>query len=196
MRLGTTPRIQRPRSRHGPQRPVREGDHRAGAGPDGIYPVPYRRGAGPGSWGCAGEEELWCQLRRTGQWPPGTDDLGSQGRLEIVDQIYAQAFEFGDPAAGQTITTHEGMRDLTRDIRTRTPDIAVVIEEEITEGDAVVHRWTASGHDAGTGRFWTAPGISIYHFQQGRIVSEYVVLDRLGLRRQLGMALSRTATDP
>jgi ketosteroid isomerase-like protein len=116
------------------------------------------------------------------------DDLVSQGRFEVVDQIYAPAFEFRDPTAGQTITTHEGLRDLTHDIRTRTPDIAVLIEEEIAEGDTVVHRWTASGHDAGTGRFWTAPGISIYHLREGRIVSEYVVFDRLGLWRQLGMA--------
>ena len=116
------------------------------------------------------------------------DDLVSQGRLEVVDQIYAQAFEFRDPTAGQTITTYEGIRDLTRDIRTRTPDIVILIEEEIAEGDAVVHRWTASGHDAATGRFWTAPGISIYHLQAGRVISEYVVVDRLGLLRQVGMA--------
>ncbi len=116
------------------------------------------------------------------------DDLVSQGRLEVVDQVYAPAFEFRDPTAGQTITTHEGMRELTRDIRTRTPDIAVLVEEEIAEGDAVVHQWTASGHDAGTGRFWTAPGISIYHLQEGRIVSEYVLPDRLALWRQLGMS--------
>ncbi len=116
------------------------------------------------------------------------EDLVSQGRIEVVDQIYAQAFEFCDPTAGQTITTHDGLRDLTRDIRTRTPDIAVLIEDEIADADAVVHRWTASGHDAGTGKFWTAPGISIYHLHQGRIVSEYVVFDRLGLWRQLGMA--------
>lgn len=116
------------------------------------------------------------------------DDLVSQGRLEVVDQIYAQAFEFRDPTAGQTITTHEGIRDLTRDIRTRTPDIAIVIEEEIAEGDAVVHRWTASGHAAGTAKFWTAPGISIYHLHEAHIVSEYVVFDRLSLLRQLGTA--------
>ena len=116
------------------------------------------------------------------------DDLVSQGLFEVVDQIYAPVFEFRDPTAGQTITTHEGMRDLTHDVRARTPDIAVLLEEEIAEGDAVVHRWTASGHDAGSGRFWAAPGISIYHLHDGRIVSEYVVLDRLGLLRQLGMA--------
>ncbi len=116
------------------------------------------------------------------------DDLVSQGRFEVVDQIYAQTFEFRDPTAGQMITTHQGLRELTRDIRMRTPDIAFVIEEEIAEGDAVVHRWTASGHDARTGRCVTLPGISIYHLRHGRIVSEYVVVDRLGLLRQLGLA--------
>ena len=116
------------------------------------------------------------------------EDVVNQGRVELVDQIYAQAFEFSDPTAGQTITTHEGIRQLARDIRTRTPDVVFLIEEEIAEGDAVVHRWTASGHDAGTSRFWTAPGISIYHLYEGRIISEYVLPDRLGLLRQLGMA--------
>jgi ketosteroid isomerase-like protein len=196
MRLGTTPRIQRSRSRHRAAAPPSRKAVTAQASDQTALP----RAVSSGSWarlvGCAGEEELWCQSRRTGQWPAGYLMTLCQGRLEIVGQIYAQAFEFRDPTAGQTITTHEGMWDLTRDIRTRTPDIAVLIEEEITEGDAVVHRWTASGHDAATGRSWTAPGISIYHFQQGRIVSEYVVPDRLGLRRQLGMALSRTASGP
>ncbi len=116
------------------------------------------------------------------------DDLVSQGQFEVIDQIYAQTFEFRDPTAGQVITTHEGLKELTRDIRTRTPDIAIVIEEEIAEGDVVVHRWTASGHDAGTGRSLTLPGISIYHLREGRIISEYVVVDRLGLLRQLGLA--------
>ena len=27
----------------------------------------------------------------------------------------------------------------------------------------MVFRWTASGHDAGTDKFWSAPGISIYN---------------------------------
>ncbi len=116
------------------------------------------------------------------------DDLVSQGQFEVIDQIYAQTFEFRDPTAGQVITTHEGLKELTRDIRTRTPDIAIVIEEEIAEGDVVVHRWTASGHDAGTGRSLTLPGISTYHLREGRIISEYVVVDRLGLLRQLGLA--------
>ena len=73
------------------------------------------------------------------------EDLVTQGRLEVVDEIYAPSFEFRDPTAGQTITTHAGIKDLTHDIRTRTPDIRVTIEEEIAEGEAVVHRWTAGG---------------------------------------------------
>ena len=116
------------------------------------------------------------------------EDLVTQGRVEVVDEIYAPSFEFSDPTAGQTITTYEGIKNLTRDIRTRTPDISIVIEEEIAEGDAVVHRWTARGHNALTGKSTTVPGISIYHLREGCIVSEYVIPDRLGLSRQLGLA--------
>jgi predicted ester cyclase len=115
------------------------------------------------------------------------EDLVSLGRLEVVDQIYAPVFEFHDPTAQQTITTHEGIRNLTRDIRTRTPDIAIRIEEEIAEGDTVVHRWTATGHNAASGRSVSMIGISVYHLQEERIVSEYVVIDRLGIMRQLGI---------
>ena len=116
------------------------------------------------------------------------EDLVTQGRLEVVDEIYAPSFEFRDPTAGQTITTHGGIKDLTRDIRTRAPDISIAIEEEIAEGDAVVHRWTARGHNALTGKSTTVPSISIYHLREERIVSEYVIPDRLGLLQQLGMA--------
>lgn len=64
------------------------------------------------------------------------DDLVSQERFEVIGQIYAQAFEFREPTAGLTISTHEASGMLTRDIRMRTPDITIVIEEEIAEGDA------------------------------------------------------------
>jgi steroid delta-isomerase-like uncharacterized protein len=118
------------------------------------------------------------------------EDLVTQGRFEVVDEIYAPSFEFRDPTAGQRITTHAGIKHLTRDIRTRTPEIRITIEEEIAEGDAVVHRWTARGHHAPTGKATVVSGISIYHLREGRIVSEYVILDRLGLLQQLGMAPS------
>ena len=115
------------------------------------------------------------------------EDLVTQGRFEVVEQIYAPSFEFQDPTAGQKITTHEGIKELIRDIRTRAPDISIAIEEEIAEGDAVVHRWTARGHNAATGKSITVAGISIYHLLEERIVSEYVIVDRLGLLQELGL---------
>ena len=72
-------------------------------------------------------------------------------------------------------------------MRTHTPDMSIVIEEEIADADAVVHRWTAHGHNALTGKSMTVPGISVYHLDGGRIVSEYVIPDRLGMLRQLGL---------
>jgi ketosteroid isomerase-like protein len=105
------------------------------------------------------------------------EDLVTRGRLEVVDEIYARSFEFRDPTMGRTITMHEGMKDFTRELRAQAPDISVTIEEEIAEGDAVVHRWTARWHSAPSGELWTVPGISIYHLREGRIVSEYVIPD-------------------
>lgn len=105
------------------------------------------------------------------------DDLVSQGRLEVVDEIYAPAFELHDPTSGLTITTHEGVKDLTRAMRSASPDLRITIEEEIAEADAVVHRWTAHGTAPKTGKYLSTPGISIYHLRDGRIVSEYVIPD-------------------
>ena len=115
------------------------------------------------------------------------EDLVTHGRFEVVDEIYAPSFELRDPTTGQTITTYEGVKDLIREMRTHTPDMSIVIEEEIADADAVVHRWTAHGHNALTGKSMTVPGISVYHLDGGRIVSEYVIPDRLGMLRQLGL---------
>ena len=105
------------------------------------------------------------------------EDLVSQGHLDVVDQIYAPSFELRDPASGRTVTTREGVKDMTRAMRSASPDLIVTIEEEIAEGDSVVHRWSARGTDPKTGKYLTTPGISIYHLRDGRIVSEYVIPD-------------------
>jgi hypothetical protein len=115
------------------------------------------------------------------------EDLVTDGRFEVVDAIYASSFDFFDVAAGQTITTPEGLREYTRGLRTRMPGIRITIDEEIADGDAVVHRWTARGTDEATGKAWSMPGISIYHLHEGRIVSEYVLPHALGRRQQLGL---------
>ena len=92
-------------------------------------------------------------------------------------RFYATNFELIDPTAGLVITTHEGVKDLTRTLRAQSPDLSVNIEEEIAEGDVVVHRWTARGLNPRTGEIQQTPGISIYHLREGRIVSEFVIPD-------------------
>jgi hypothetical protein len=85
---------------------------RSGTGPIMSLP-PLANRIGPGVYRRGGTtvpiEENRVVARRV------LDDLVSQGRVELVDHIYARAFEFRDPTAGQTITTHEDMRDLTRE---------------------------------------------------------------------------------
>ena len=105
------------------------------------------------------------------------NELIAQGRLEVVDEIYATSFKLHDPNMGRVVTTHDGVKELALELRTQGPDISFDIEEEIAEGDAVVQRWTARWHMAPSGEPWTVPGISIYRFREGRIVFEYVIPD-------------------
>ncbi len=123
------------------------------------------------------------------------EDLVTDGWLEVVDAVYAPSFVYFDVAADQTITSHEGLRAYTRGLRTRMPGMRMVVDEEIAEGDTVVHRWTAQATDPATGRRWSMPGISIYHLNEGRIVSEYMLPHALGRRQQLGLVpgLARAA---
>ncbi|MTJ62116.1 ester cyclase [Nocardia seriolae] len=74
------------------------------------------------------------------------------------------------------------------------PDCAMRVDAQIAEADAVVTRWTATGTNDGdfmgmpaTGKSVTTQGISISHFQGGKVVESWNCWDTLGLLQQLGV---------
>ena len=74
------------------------------------------------------------------------------------------------------------------------PDLRLVVEEQIAEGDAVVTRWSATGTHLGplfgippTGRAVTASAIHVHHVRGGRIVDQWEQFDALGVLAQLGL---------
>jgi steroid delta-isomerase-like uncharacterized protein len=74
------------------------------------------------------------------------------------------------------------------------PDLRLAVVEQITEGDAVVTRWTATGTQLGplfgippTGRRVTATAIHIHRLRDGRIVDQWEQFDTLGVLGQLGL---------
>ncbi len=97
--------------------------------------------------------------------------------------------------SGLTIRGPEGARRFVAAMRQAFPDYHYAVEDEIAEGDRVVHRWTARGTHQGpfqgvspTGRVVTISGISIYRVVNGQLVESWTTSDLLGLMRQLAVA--------
>jgi predicted ester cyclase len=65
------------------------------------------------------------------------------------------------------------------------PDLRFVVDEQVSEGDRVVSRWTLTGtHRGRRVQVW---GIVISRFQDGKIVEDWAASDTLTLARQLGL---------
>jgi predicted ester cyclase len=80
-------------------------------------------------------------------------------------------------------------------LRSALPDIHLVNDDLIGQGDTVVQRWTARGTHTGTPLFGAPPsgevltmtGINEFRLANGRIVERWGVMDAAGLMRQLGL---------
>ncbi len=64
-------------------------------------------------------------------------------------------------------------------------DLRIRVADQIGEGDRVVSRWVAEGHNRGRPlRLW---GITISHFADQEIVEDWTASDNLDVLRQLGL---------
>jgi steroid delta-isomerase-like uncharacterized protein len=120
------------------------------------------------------------------------DEGQSQGRLEIVDELLADDFIDYTPLEGLP-GTREGVRMLFAALREAFPDLAVDISEQIAEDDKVVTRKTFRGTHGGpflgvppTGARVEFEVIDILTLRDRKICEHRVVVDKLGLLRQLG----------
>jgi predicted ester cyclase len=73
------------------------------------------------------------------------------------------------------------------------PDIEIVIDDQLAEGDRVANRWRNLGTHTGvfmgiapTGKRVSFTGISIDRIAGGKVVESWMNWDELGLLRQLG----------
>jgi predicted ester cyclase len=87
----------------------------------------------------------------------------------------------------------EGVRQQFEAFRAAFPDFHAVIHDQIAEGDKVVTRKVFHGTHRGellgiapTGREVQIEVIDIVRIEDGKIVEHWNVVDRLGLRQQLG----------
>jgi predicted ester cyclase len=122
----------------------------------------------------------------------------NEGKFELLDQLIAPEAVNHDPAQPARLRALRGPEVQRRTVemyRAAFPDVRITVDEVIDGGDKVAVRWHAEGTHRGeleglapTGVRATVTGISIDHWQDGKIVETWTEWDNLGLGRQLGAA--------
>ena len=69
-----------------------------------------------------------------------TEELFNRGNLDVADELFAPNFVDHDPASPEDIRGPEGMKQFIAMYRGAFPDIHIVIEDQVAEGDKVVTR--------------------------------------------------------
>ena len=136
------------------------------------------------------EEENKALLRRAVE-----EVFSAQGNVDVADEIFAPDYIGMNPTDPHDVRGPEGAKELANMYRSAFPDVRLIIEEQVAEGDKVVTRWIAYGTHQGemmgiapTGNQVRVEGITISHIQEGKIVQEWELFDTLGLMQQLGAA--------
>ena len=126
------------------------------------------------------------------------DELLSKGKFELAEQLYAK--DFVNHGIHRDIGLDEDQAAL-KGWHQAFPDLAIVPEKLIAEGDLVTIYWIARGTNTGTGNGLPATGkkaeqagITIWRIVNGKIKEEWSAFDQLSLMQQLGLLSGQTTT--
>ena len=95
--------------------------------------------------------------------------------------------KFLDHVNARDYSGHEGIRESLGiyQLLFSDGDLRIRVEDQVAEGDRVVSRWVAEGHNRGRPvRVW---GITISQIAGGEIVEDWSASDNLDVLRQLGL---------
>lgn len=119
------------------------------------------------------------------------EELLSKGRFELAEQLYAK--DFINHGLHRDISLDEDQAAL-KGWHQAFPDLTIVGEKLIAEGDLVAVYWIARGTNTGTGNSLPATGkkveqsgITIWRIVNGRIKEEWSAFDQLSMMKQLGL---------
>jgi steroid delta-isomerase-like uncharacterized protein len=117
-----------------------------------------------------------------------------EGHTDLVDELLAPDYFNHTPASPDQPTGPEGVKEVVSMFRSAMPDLKVVIEDMITEGDKVVVRYTLEGTHEGelfgvppTGQRLSIKSISVERVSEGKIREHWRITDGLDMMQQLGV---------
>ena len=122
-----------------------------------------------------------------------TEEIWNQGNPAAIDELCAPNFVFNYAPPGMA-PDRESYKKTIAMFHAAFPEMHLINENVIAEGDKVAIRWTSHSIHKGefmgiapTGKRVTMTGNSIAHIVGGKIVQEWTEMDMLGLMQQLGV---------
>jgi steroid delta-isomerase-like uncharacterized protein len=108
------------------------------------------------------------------------DDVLTQDKLELIDELYAEDYEFDAPAlaagAGAAQSGREAFRARVKAFRSAFPDVNYKIQNIVSDGEVVATKFEFSGTHKGTfagfaptGRQSAVTGVHFARLVNGRI---------------------------
>jgi steroid delta-isomerase-like uncharacterized protein len=121
------------------------------------------------------------------------EEVWNKGRMEAIDEMASPDVIGHGQAQHDTDIGLEEFRPFVVSLRNAFPDMKVVIDHTIEQGDKVVARWTSTMTHKGeflgfapTGKKVTITGTTIQRIVDGKIVEGWDNWDQLGLLVQIG----------
>ena len=122
------------------------------------------------------------------------DEFMVGGQEHVVDEVYApDAVIYGRHIPPEQRRGTEGFKSYGRALRAGFPDIQIVHDSFVTEGDYQAFRWTFHGTHQGpmfgippTGRKVSIEGYDILRIRDGKIIEAWIEQDMISLLQQIG----------
>jgi serine phosphatase RsbU (regulator of sigma subunit) len=119
------------------------------------------------------------------------EEAWNQSNLEVIDEIFDRYISH-QPDGSVHERGPEDVKRFVGEFRSAFPDLRLIIEEQLAEGDKVVSRGTIRGTHhrefrgmAPTGEEMEIPGMAVFRFsEEGKVVESWDSYDQLSLMRQ------------
>jgi len=115
------------------------------------------------------------------------------GHIEAADDMASPDCKLYGHAPGNAPVGLQEFKEFAHSIRAAFPDVKIIVEQTVSEGDRCVVRWRSEMTHMGvfmgaapTRQRVTVHGMSLIRFENGKIVEGWDNWDQLGLLTQIG----------
>jgi steroid delta-isomerase-like uncharacterized protein len=117
-----------------------------------------------------------------------------QGNVDLLDELLAPEYVNHTLAAPDLPPGPEGVKEVVSMFHSAMPDLKIVVEDMVAEGDKVATRYALEGTHrdelfgaAPTGERLSIKSITLERVSGGKIREHWRVTDEMGMMRQLGI---------